>query len=151
MRNFILPALLVLFVLSVLSVLFFNTNKRSGLVKVVITGEKEKAVFTVEVARDMVSRAKGLMFREELAENGGMLFVFQRLGKYHMWMKNTKIPLDILFADGDGKIVEIVADAVPNDMTSLGGKDNSLYILEINGGLAKKYDIVEGDTLKIYD
>jgi uncharacterized protein len=107
-----------------------------------------QASFAVEVADDSKERAKGLMFRERLATSAGMLFVYDSPRRASFWMKNTLIPLDMLFADETGRVTRIHPDAVPGDLRSIDGGDEVLYILEVNGGLAKRLKIPEGAEMR---
>ncbi|MDN5786822.1 DUF192 domain-containing protein [Pseudorhodobacter sp.] len=104
--------------------------------------------FSVEVADDAGERAKGLMFREEMSKSAGMLFYYERPQHAVFWMKNTLIPLDMIFADGTGRVTEVHANAIPHDETGIDGGQGVLAVLEINGGLAKKLGIVPGTLLR---
>ena len=104
--------------------------------------------YEVEVADDPIDRARGLMFRESLDENEGMLFVFDREEKHSFWMKNTLIFLDIVWMNSAGEIVEIsentppcVADSCPSYVPEGLAK----YALEIAGGQTRKIGMRIGD------
>jgi uncharacterized protein len=86
-----------------------------------------------EVARDVDTRAKGLMFREKLPPNQGMLFVFEETGRHCMWMKNTLIPLSVAFIQADGTIANI-ADMKPHDQTSHCAVKPVPFALEMDRG-----------------
>jgi uncharacterized protein len=107
-----------------------------------------KAGFTVEVADDPEERAKGLMLREKMALSAGMLFVYDAPRRASFWMKNTLIPLDMVFADGAGRVTKVHANAVPGDLTAIDGGEGVQFILEINGGLAKRLGIVPGAEMR---
>lgn len=106
------------------------------------------ARFTVELADDPATRAKGLMFREEMARSAGMLFLYERPQRALFWMKNTLIPLDMIFADATGLVTHVHANAVPHDETGIDGGPDVLAILEINGGLAEKLGITAGAVIR---
>ena len=106
------------------------------------------ARFTVEVADDSASRARGLMFRESLARSAGMLFLFPQPGPQSFWMRNTLIPLDMIFIDPAGRVVHVHANAIPGDETPISGGDGVLAVLEINGGLAARLGIAPGAELR---
>jgi uncharacterized protein len=106
------------------------------------------ARFAVEVADDGVERAQGLMFREHMAKSAGMLFIYDAPQHASFWMKNTVIPLDMIFADPQGRVTAVHADAVPGDTTPIDGGDGVQLILEINGGLAARMGIVPGAELR---
>jgi uncharacterized protein len=110
--------------------------------------EGGKASFSVEVADDSDERAKGLMFRDKMALSAGMLFVYDSPRRASFWMKNTLIPLDMVFADPAGRVTKVHANAVPGDLTSIDGGEGVQFILEINGGLAKRLGIAEGAELR---
>ncbi len=98
----------------------------------------------LEVAKTPAQRAKGLMFRGSLPDDRGMIFVFPKEAAYRFWMKNTQIPLDIIFVSRYMKVVELVENAMPFSEETRGGNADSLYVIEINGGLASEYGIKEG-------
>lgn len=107
-----------------------------------------QARFTVEVADTPEERAKGLMDRAHLAASAGMLFVYQSPEHAYYWMKNTLIPLDIIFADQAGRVTVVHSDAVPGDLTPLDGGEGVNYVLEINGGLAARMGIGPGAEMR---
>ncbi len=106
------------------------------------------ARFAVEIADDSAERAQGLMFRETMSAGAGMLFVYDRPQKVAFWMKNTLIPLDMLFIDGQGIVRRIREMAAPQDETQIPGGDGIRFVLEINGGLARRLGIAEGAALR---
>ena len=97
--------------------------------------------FRVEVVDDAAERARGLMFRESLPRFSGMLFVYETPQPVAFWMRNTLIPLDMLFFDTQGRLVSIKHDAQPLDETPVPGGEAIRYVLEINGGLAESLGI----------
>lgn len=121
--------------------------------KLVITSGTSRYELEVEVAANEVQRQVGLMNRESLSENKGMLFVFQSDGFMNFWMKNTLIPLDMLFIDTGGYVRHIVHNAVPctadldKDCPKYNSGASVQYVLEINAGLAKKWQLREGDKV----
>lgn len=103
--------------------------------------------FRVEIADDAAERARGLMYRESMPLSQGMLFVYDRPQQLAFWMRNTLIPLDILFFDETGTLVRAQEMARPLDETPLPG-GVSQFVLEINGGLAARMGISEGAKLR---
>lgn len=103
----------------------------------------------VEIAATPEARQLGLMYRERLDPGKGMLFVFPQLAPQSFWMKNTKIPLDILFIDDAGKIVRLHARTTPFSESSLPSDTPVRYVLEVPGGYCAEHDIGEGDTVRI--
>lgn len=106
-----------------------------------------KARFTVEIADSPEERAKGLMFRDHMATGAGMLFVYERPQRVAFWMKNTLLPLDMLFMDETGRVRHIAREARPRDETQIPGGEGIRFVLEINGGLVGKLGIPEGALL----
>lgn len=104
--------------------------------------------FSVEVADDGAERAKGLMFRESMPASSGMLFVYEAPQRASFWMKNTLIPLDMIFADETGRVRRVHGGAIPGDTTPIEGGEGIRFVLEINGGLAARMGIVEGAELR---
>ncbi len=104
-------------------------------------------VFAVEVARDDTERAKGLMFRRELPEGHGMLFDFAREAPVAMWMRNTFIPLDMIFIQGDGRILRIAENTEPKSERIIPSGGPVLAVLEVIGGTARKLGIAPGDRV----
>jgi uncharacterized protein len=104
--------------------------------------------FSVEVADDPAERAKGLMFRESMPKSSGMLFLYEQPQHAVFWMKNTLIPLDMIFADAEGRVKHVHANAIPHDETGIDGGLDVLAIVEINGGLAKKLGITVGAVIR---
>ena len=104
--------------------------------------------FKVEVMDDVEERAQGLMNRESLPKFSGMLFVYDEPQPVAFWMRNTLIPLDMLFFDGEGRLVRIKSQARPHDETPVVGGDDIQFVLEINGGLAADLGIDLGAELR---
>ncbi len=107
-----------------------------------------KAVVRVEIADTPAAREMGLMYRQHLPEDSGMLFVFKRPQRLVFWMKNTEIPLDMIFAGPDETITGIVANAEPFSERQLSVSGQAQFVLEVNGGYARRHRIVPGDRLE---
>jgi uncharacterized membrane protein (UPF0127 family) len=103
-----------------------------------------KARFAVEIADDEAERERGLMFRDKLPSSAGMLFVYDRPQQVAFWMKNTLIPLDMIFIDDTGRVNAVHANAVPGDLTPIPGPADTLMVLEIGGGLAARLGLAVG-------
>ncbi len=101
----------------------------------------------VEIAETDETRHVGLMFRDKMEENQGMLFIFDKEELQGFYMKNTLIPLDIIFINAKKKIVKIHKNATPLDETDLPSMKPCLYVVEVNGGFTDKYKIKEGDYI----
>ncbi len=113
-----------------------------------VHGDFGQARFKVAVADDPAERGQGLMFVEEMPLMEGMLFVYERPQAASFWMRNTLIPLDMLFTDETGTIITLHENAVPLDETPIRGGQNVTHVLEINGGLSARLGIKVGDTLQ---
>ena len=103
-------------------------------------------VFTVEIARSLAEQQRGLMFRESLAPEAGMLFPYDAPQPLAFWMKNTLIPLDMIFIGADGRILNIET-AKPHDLTPVASHGEGTAVLEIQGGLSAKLGIRAGDLV----
>lgn len=103
---------------------------------------------SVEIADDMAERAVGLMNRASMPKSSGMLFVYDHPQPVAFWMKNTLIPLDMIFIGPDGAVLRVHSNAVPHDLTPIHGGDGVLAVLEVNGGLSKALGITEGAVLR---
>ena len=104
--------------------------------------------FSVEVADTPQEQQLGLMNRSHMASAAGMLFVFDAPKHAQFWMKNTLIPLDMIFADSAGVITHIHENALPRDETVIDGGLNVQFVFEINGGFARRLGILPGDHLR---
>lgn len=104
--------------------------------------------FEVEVVDTFEGRTKGLMHREHMARFSGMLFVYERPQSVSFWMRNTLIPLDMLFIDETGTVQKVHAKAIPLDETPIPGGNDILEVLEINGGLAAQLGIRPGAEIR---
>lgn len=116
--------------------------------RVSLRGDWGQAQFTVEIADTDAARATGLMHRRALAASSGMLFVYDRPQALSFWMRNTLIPLDILFIDAAGVVQHIHHRAKPLDETPIFGGRDLIAALEINGGLAARMGITEGSAVR---
>lgn len=116
--------------------------------QVLLRGDWGQARFTVEVADDKSERAKGLMFRKSMPQSAGMLFVYPSPKTVGFWMKNTLIPLDMIFMDETGTVRRVHHNAIPHDETPIMGGADIKLVLEINAGMAKTLGIVEGSQMQ---
>ncbi len=103
--------------------------------------------FTVELARTGRQQIQGLMFRRRMARNAGMLFIYRTAKPVEMWMKNTLIPLDMLFLADDGRIVSITERAVPHSLQTISSGVPAKGVLEVNGGVVSRLKIRVGDRV----
>lgn len=113
-----------------------------------LKGAKSSARFTIELADTDETRSYGLMNRTSMANSSGMLFVYDTPGVAAFWMKNTLIPLDMIFLDAQGKVRHIHENAIPGDLTTIYGGDNIKAVLEINGGLSRRLRLAPGDVMR---
>ena len=103
--------------------------------------------FDIELALTPQQQAQGLMFRRALAADAGMLFYHQRDNVVSMWMRNTFLPLDMLFVAADGRIVHIVERTVPQSLTTISAGRPVRAVLEVNAGTVRRLSIKPGDRL----
>ncbi|MXU66170.1 DUF192 domain-containing protein [Oceanomicrobium pacificus] len=113
-----------------------------------VRSDRSTVRFSVEIADEEPERALGLMNRQELGRFASMLFIYERPIEAVFWMKNTLIPLDMIFADPTGTVTRVIANAEPLSLEHRRGGDNVQYVLEINGGLAERLGIGEGAVLR---
>jgi uncharacterized membrane protein (UPF0127 family) len=104
--------------------------------------------YKVEVARSDADRSHGLMFRNSLQEGDGMLFIFEPAREVAMWMKNTLLPLDMLFIASGGRIVKIAANTVPRSTDRIYSESSVVAVLELNAGQAVRRGIEVGDRVE---
>jgi uncharacterized membrane protein (UPF0127 family) len=115
----------------------------------IVTGA-DRHEFTVELASTPDQRGQGLMYRREMARDGGMLFDFgPRYGRASMWMKNTYIPLDMLFIKSDGEIESIAERTTPHSLEAISSRGSVRYVLELSGGTAARLNIRPGDRVEL--
>ena len=125
-----------------------STSAPASIASVAIDTGSRKVAFRVEVALTPEEHARGLMYRSELASDAGMIFVFEQPSVQRFWMKNTLIPLDMIFIGKDRKIVGVVEDAVPETETERMVGAPSQYVLEIGGGLSARLGIKRGEPVE---
>ena len=111
------------------------------------TASGAKHRFNVELATSPQQIAQGLMFRRQMAADAGMLFIFERPEPATFWMKNTYIPLDMIFIKEDGTVESIAERTTPLSRRSVASKGEVRYVLEINGGLSDELGIKPGDRV----
>lgn len=107
------------------------------------TGERR---FDIEIADDDLERARGLMFRTVMPDDRGMLFVFPQEGRRSFWMKNTPMPLDLLFIGQDG-VIRAIMQGIPHSEASIAPPAQARFVLELKAGTAQKAGIAVGDRV----
>ena len=122
-----------------------NNFERS---KLSIISKSKSHEFIVEIARTDRQQRQGLMFRRRLASNEGMLFVYSSAKILKMWMKNTYLPLDMLFIDARGRIVNIVERTIPGSLETISSVEQAMAVLEVNGGTSSRLKIQKGDRVR---
>jgi uncharacterized membrane protein (UPF0127 family) len=121
-----------------------DTQKSQAITVVTQNGDQS---FTAEFANTPAQRDRGLMFRTRLPERQGMLFYFGRDQEIRMWMKNTLIPLDMIFIQNDGRIHRIEHNTKPGSLRPISSNGPVRAVLEMSAGTSKKYGIVPGDRV----
>jgi hypothetical protein len=110
----------------------------------------EDTEIRAEIANTFVKRTKGLMFRKNLPEDEGMLFIFDEEGYYNFWMMNMSFPIDIIWINKEKEVVDIIKEARPCGLTCSGykPKEKSMYVLEVNANFTEKHSVKVGSSLK---
>ena len=119
--------------------------EKSALSIITASGEK---TFEVEIAKTPLQQAQGLMYRHSMPADAGMLFVYARPQRASYWMRNTFIPLDMIFIGADGRIVNIRQRTVPNSLAPVRSEGEVLAVLELNGGTTSRLGIKAGDAVR---
>ncbi len=114
----------------------------------ILESGKSKASFDIEIVISYMDRAQGLMFRETMEDNQGMLFIFEDSDYHSFWMKNTYLPLDMLFISEDLEVVDILKNAIPFSEEMLIPEHRARYVLEVKGGISDQMNIKIGDSIK---
>ena len=143
-RSMLIRILLVCSVLSLSGVAACSAGQPS----VALKGE----TFTVDLALTREDQARGLMFVEEMPADHGMLFIFPNESRRSFWMKNTRIPLDIMYFDGDLALVSVSENARPcvaDPCPAYPSAGPAQYVLELNAGMAKQLGLERGDPLEL--
>jgi uncharacterized membrane protein (UPF0127 family) len=142
---------LLLLVMGLLSPAARASDKESldtqKLQAVTVVTQKGDQPFTAEFANTPAQRARGLMFKTRLPERQGMLFDFGRDQEIRMWMKNTLIPLDMIFIQSDGRIHRIEQNTKPGSLSPISSNGSVRAVLEMRAGTSKKYRIAPGDRV----
>ncbi len=110
----------------------------------IATPDARLHTFKVWVADDIERRSRGLMFVKQLADNEGMLFIYEQPQEVSMWMKNTFIPLDMLFVAADGKVIRVAANTEPQSLKTIDSQGDAIAVIELKGGTAAKLRIAKG-------
>jgi len=103
--------------------------------------------FDVYVASERAQQMRGLMFVRELPDFTGMIFVYRQAGIRSMWMKNTYIPLDMLFVKGDGTVSSVAADTTPHSLESVASREPVNFVIELNAGMAARLGVGAGSRV----
>jgi hypothetical protein len=106
-----------------------------------------RSFIDIEIADDEASRSQGLMYRDSMAENQGMLFVFADEAERSFWMENTILPLDIVYIDARNKIITIQKNTVPYSRDSIPSNGPAKYVVEVNSGYCDRHSIRVGDHI----
>ena len=108
---------------------------------VIVADDGTRLEFDIYLAMNFEQQRRGLMFVRDLPERTGMLFVYEDEATHSMWMKNTYIPLDIVFARSDGTVSSVITDTEPQSLRSLASVEPVSFVLELNAGVTRRYNI----------
>ncbi len=147
MKKIVKICLVIILVISALLASYFYLSHKKTLK--IQTTEGNLITFSVEYALTPEQQRTGLMHRQKLSPKTGMLFLFDPPRIAHMWMKNTHIPLDMIFFNQKRKVIHVHHKALPMDETIISSIRPVAGVLEINAGEAKKYGIRKGSILKL--
>lgn len=145
MRNFLMGLLASLWLLA--GTALADDAALSKIEPLTVATEAGATMFTVEIADTPGLQERGLMFRQRLPDDRGMLFDFGQPKQVAMWMKNTLISLDMVFIRADGTVAGIAENAKPQSLDVLGVQEPVLAVLEVAGGTAKRIGLKPGDTV----
>ena len=107
-----------------------------------------KASIDLEIAKTIFERNRGLMYRRSLPENGGMLFIFEKMAPQSFWMKNTIISLDIIYVDDQFRIVSIAERTLPYSLEPVRSEGPAIYVVEVNGGFCNRHGVKPDDFIE---
>lgn len=125
-----------------------DTSTGEGLTPLVAATAKGEFTYNIELAISGEQRTRGLMFRKEMPQDYGMLFDFDRTHKVMMWMKNTFLPLDMIFMRVDGTIAHIVENTTPHSLAIISSRFPVRFVLELNAGEVARTGMKPGQILK---
>ena len=164
-NNKTLPVFIVLGIIAIAALVFFvSRDKKENAIKeesfdipfqkqgeltfLNITAADTLITIEIEIADNDQKRARGLMFRKSLPEKAGMLFIHETEEIVSFWMKNTYIPLDMIFVNANKEIVTIHSNTTPLKEWSYASTKPALYVVEVNAGFCHRYKIKEGDKME---
>jgi len=125
-----------------------DSSKGEGLTPLVAATPKGEFTYNIELAISGKQRTRGLMFRKQMPQDYGMLFDFDRTQKVMMWMKNTFLPLDMIFMRVDGTIAHIVENTTPHSLAIISSRFPVRFVLELNAGEVTRTGMKPGQILK---
>ena len=123
--------------------------KKEGTVDILRMSGEHVVQLDIEIAETDEEKAQGLMFRQSMGDKQGMLFIFEEEKPQSFWMKNTYIPLDIIFISKEGRIVDQYLGADPKSNKSIRSRRPATYVLEVNAGFCRAYNTGPGMTVEI--
>jgi len=153
----ILPIAVAATIIGIVGILSIPSDAKLEAVEFPIgTIKIDEIVLEVQIADTEPRRVRGLMFQEELPYNEGMLFVFEKSGIHSLWMLNMQFPIDMIWFDADGNVIQIVTDVPPCKSaletvtcTVTSSDNNALYILEVTTGFVEQFGITNNSKLEI--
>lgn len=153
----VVPVILIIFILGFVlaGMPMFKSTQRSGpqfrkegiLQFTDASSERVLAQIDIEIADDDLTREQGLMWRRSMEDNQGMLFIMDQQEEQAFWMRNTYIPLDIIFVNDQRTIVKVRANTKPQSLNQITSIAPALYVVEVNAGFANQHHIQEGDKI----
>jgi len=144
------PLLLAIWALALIGAgqAYSGSAESAPLTPLTIATPKGTYTYNIELALSSQQRTRGLMYRKSMSQDYGMLFDFDRPQKVAMWMKNTFIPLDMIFMYADGKIAHIVENTTPHSLSIISSRFAVRFVLELNAGEARRTGMRPGQVMK---
>ena len=152
-RNYVYALIITVLIIAIYFLLFKKPSSNQFIEEGEVTFYKKEnkqkvTEIDVEVANTHTRRMQGLMYRTEMDDDNGMLFIFEKPDMQSFWMKNTILPLDIMFIDSVGVIDTIYRETTPYSEKSLPSRRRVQFVVEVNGGWSDKSGIIEGDLIE---
>ena len=134
--------IIIIFLFIFLFLILFNKNKKKDFFE-----NNSGVIFNLKLADTKEKQKNGLMYVKNMPENAGMLFKYNDIRNHSMWMKNTFIPLDILFLDKNYKLINYIENTVPFSLEKISINEPSQNIIELNGGSVKKFNLKKNQII----
>lgn len=136
--------IIIILIPLVITLIYFLFPRKTDIISLQIKDRH----FNLEIAQTVSQRVKGLMNRDSLCPDCGMIFIFENQMPLSFWMKNTHIPLDIIFLDASGKVINI-GNGIPQSLDQINSLSPAKYVIELNAGTSQKIGLKSGDLISL--